>query len=167
MTLYQISEEYRNLLEAIECGIVPDEAIADTLESVEGELKEKIDSIACFIKSLNADIRALKDEEDALKERRSEKIKKVEHLTEYIDSTLKRLDIDKLETARNKITYRKSSRVVVVDEAEFLAWAEFQAPDLLKYREPEISLSAIKTAAKNGRNLVGVIVEQYANIQLK
>lgn len=166
-SLYQISQEYRDLLEAIEFGIVPDEAIADTLEAVEGELKEKIDNIACFIKSLKADIRALKDEEDNLRERRNEKTKKVDHLTDYIDSTLQKLEIKQLETPRNKISYRKSSRVTILREDEFIAWAKKEAPELLKFSEPEISLTAIKSAVRNGRHLEGVIIEQYDNIQFK
>ena len=166
-SLYHISEQYSSLLEAIEYGIIPEEAITDTLEAVEGELKEKIDSIACYIKSLRADIRALKDEENSLRERRSDKERKVEYLTDYIDSTLKKLEIKRLETARNKITYRKSSRVTILGENEFIEWAKTEAPDLLKFSDPEISLTAIKAAVKNGRHLENVIIEQYDNIQLK
>ena len=167
MTLYQISENYKDLLEAIEYGIIPIEAIADTLESVDGELRDKIDNIVCLIKSLKADAHALKIEEDALRERRNEKLTKVEHLIEYVDSTLKKLGIRQMETARNKITYRKSSRITIVGEEEFIEWAEKEAPDLLKFSAPEISLIAVKNAVKSGRQLQGVTIEAYDNIQLK
>ena len=167
MTLYQIKEEYRALLEAIECGIVPEEAINDTLEGIEGELNDKVDSIACFIKELRADITAIKHERDALQERLSAKVKKVEYLTDYLTRTLTELGVSKMETARNQISFRKSTCVTILGEEEFIEWAQKEAPELLKFAKPEISLTAVKNAIKGGRTLEGVSIDVNNNIQLK
>lgn len=167
MRLYEIAQDYKEILEAIEYGIIPEEAIADTLEAIEGEFHEKVDNIASFIKGLKVDIAGLKAEEDALRERRNAKIKKVEYLTEYLSNMLTELDIKQMETVRNKISFRKSSRVTIIGEEEFIEWAKDEAPDLLKFSEPEISLAAVKNAIKSGRQLQGVMIEAYDNIQLK
>jgi hypothetical protein len=57
--------------------------------------------------------------------------------------------------------------VTIIGEEEFIEWAKDEAPDLLKFSEPEISLAAVKNAIKSGRQLQGVMIEAYDNIQLK
>ena len=47
MKLYEIAEQHRQLLDLIKEGEIPEEAIADTLECVEGELNAKAESIIC------------------------------------------------------------------------------------------------------------------------
>ena len=167
MRLYEIAQDYKEILEAIEYGIIPEEAIADTLEAIEGELHEKVDSIACFIKELRADITAIKRERDALQERLSAKVKKVEYLTDYLTRTLTELGVSKMETARNQISFRKSTCVTILGEEEFIEWVQKEAPELLKFAKPEISLTAVKNAIKGGRTLEGVSIDVNNNIQLK
>jgi len=41
MNLYEISSNYRALLEAIESGDIPEDAVADTLEAVGGDWTQK------------------------------------------------------------------------------------------------------------------------------
>ena len=52
MKLYEINEKYSILLESIENGDIPEECIKDTLDSVEGELIDKLDNIVSYIKKL-------------------------------------------------------------------------------------------------------------------
>ena len=50
MNLYEISADYQRFQEQVESGEIPEEAIADTLEAIEGNFDDKVDSIACIIK---------------------------------------------------------------------------------------------------------------------
>ena len=49
MTLYELMNGYKDFLMAVENGDIPEEAIADTLESIEASIDDKIDNTACAL----------------------------------------------------------------------------------------------------------------------
>lgn len=167
MKLYEIAVEYQNFLEAIENGDIPEEAIIDTLESITSILEDKADNIACLIKNMSAEAEAIKVEEAKLSERRKAKEKQVDRLKEYLSTTLLASGYTKIETARNKITFRKSESVAVDDEAEFIKWAMGNEDAYLTYKDPTINKTAVKEALKNGIELNGVRIESKQNLQIK
>ena len=167
MRLYEIAEAYRNFIEAVENGDIPEEAIADTLESITSVLEDKADNIACLIKNMSAEAEAIKAEEAKLAERRKAKEKQVDRLKEYLSNTLLASGYTKLETARNKITFRKSESVAVADEAAFIEWAISNEDTYLTYKSPVINKTAIKDALKNGIELNGAYIETKQNLQSK
>lgn len=166
MRLYELTNDYLALQAAIENDEIPEEALADTLEAITGSLEDKVDSIACILKGMEADMAAIKAEEDRLKARRQVKAAAYDRLKQYLSDSLQRAGMDKLETARNRITFRKSEKVVC-DEAVFLAWATENRDDLLTYKAPEANLTAIKAAIKEGAEVVGAVLCENRNIQIK
>ena len=167
MKLYEIAADYENLLNAIEAGEIPEEAIADTLESVVSLLEDKADNIACAIKNLLAEAKAIKAEEDNLAERRKQKEKTAKSMKAYLGEVLLRSGYTKLETARNKLSFRKSEKVHIEDEEKFISWALVERDDLLTYAEPKISLTEIKKALANGEETFGATIESNQNLQIK
>ena len=167
MKLYEIAAEYENLLNAIENGEIPEEAIADTLESITSLLEEKADNIGRMIKNMTAEAEAIKAEEVKLAERRKQKENQVDRLKTYLAEVLTRSGYTKLETARNKMTFRKSESTVIENEAEFIAWAMEHNDSFLTYKDPTINKTAIKKAIASGENIVGAHIESKMNLQLK
>lgn len=168
MKLYELAQDYENLLMAIANGDIPEEAIADTLESVELMLDEKADNIACLIKQLTAEAEAIKAEEDKLKARRTAKLNRAERLTNYLAECLTNGGRTKIETARNVISFRKTPPKVVFDnEKGFIEWAKIHAESLLSYKEPTVDRVAIKVALDNGAEIAGVRIESSLNIAIK
>lgn len=165
MKLYEIANDYLALLQAIDEGEIPEEAIADTLEAIEGEIEYKADNLACVLKTLEAEAAAIKAEEKALAERRKQKENASERIKNYLSDVLQRLNINKLETARNKITFRKSESVVIGDS--FIKWAQDNRADLLKFTDPTADKTAIKQALKEGAEIEGAYIESKQNIQIK
>ena len=167
MRLYEISNEYLSLLEAVENGDIPEEAIADTIESISSLFEDKADNIACLIKNLTAEAEAIKAEENNLAERRRAKEKRIDGLKTYLSEALCHAGYDKLETARNRISFRKSESVSVADEAKFIEWAAKNHVDLLTYKEPTLNKTAIKKALASGEEIAGAVIESKQNIQIK
>ena len=167
MKLYEIAKEFEDFISAVEAGEIPEEAINDTLESITALLEDKADNIACLIKNLKADAEAIRAEEINLAERRKAKEKRIDGLKTYLGETLRHAGYDKLETARNRISFRKSESVSVADEAEFIAWAAKNRDDLLTYKEPAINKTAIKKALASGEEITGAFIESKQNIQIK
>ncbi len=165
MKLYELACDYKALMQAIDDDELPEECIVDTLEAITGEIEVKADNIACMLKNIEADIKALKEEETKLAIRRKTKERMYERLKQYLSFTLQTLSIDKVETSRNKITFRKSESVEV-DET-FIKWAQEHREDLLKYSEPTANKDEIKKLLKDGAEIVGAQLISKRNIQIK
>ena len=166
MKLYELTTDFLSFVEAVDNDEIPEEAIADTLESIELAIEDKADNMACLLKNLDAEITAFKTEENRLAERRKAKEKTYDRIKEYLAENLQRVGIDKMETVRNKITFRKSESVEV-DEVAFIKWAEKERDDLLTYSAPKANKTAIKDALKNGAKVVGASIVIKQNIQIK
>lgn len=165
MKLYEIAKDYLSFMEAIENEEIPEEAIADTLEAIEEEIEIKADNIACILKSLEAEATALKAEETKLAERRKAKERTYDRLKQYLSDTLQAIGLYKMESARNKISFRKSEAVEVADG--FIEWAKENREDLLTYAQPNANLTAIKNLLKDGEEVAGAQLITKQNIQIK
>ncbi len=165
MKLYELANDYVALMQAIDNDELPEECIADTLEAITGEIEVKADNIACMLKNIEAEVNAIKQEEANLATRRKTKEKAYERLKEYLSTTLQSLSIDKVETARNKITFRKSESVEIDDT--FIEWAQKNREDLLKYSAPTADKTEIKKLLKGGAELQGAQLISKSNIQIK
>lgn len=64
MKLYEISENYRAFMAAVDAGEIPEDAVADTLDGIEGAFDDKADAIACLIKELRLEAAGIKTEAD-------------------------------------------------------------------------------------------------------
>lgn len=165
MKLYELTNDYLALMQAIDNDEIPEEAIADTLEAITASIEDKADNIACILKNLDADIVAIKAEETRLAERRKAKERLYERIKQYLSEELQRAGVDAVETPRNRITFRRSESVEVADS--FVEWAMENRDDLLTYAEPTANKTAIKKALKDGAEIVGAELRVKNNIQLK
>jgi hypothetical protein len=155
-TLHEINETRLKFLEQIESGEIPEEAIADTLDALDGEFEDKANDYASYIKSLLSDAQAIKAEADALNERAKAKKHKAEVLTNYLYQSFKMRGKTKLETPQNVLKIRKNPPSVHIDdESEFIKWAQSSdiGENYLTYRGPLINKTALKNALKSGQEI--------------
>lgn len=159
MSIYDIDSAITALIDN-ETGEVSDEEAFDALQM---ERDKKVENIGLLFKDLQAEAKAIKEEEANLAARRKaveNKSERLKHLLEYA------LNGDKFSTPRLKVSYRKSSTVEL--SGGFVEWAEFNADDLLTYSEPKPNKTAIKAAIKDGR-VPGdmATIETHENISIK
>lgn len=167
-TLYDISERFRTFNELIESGNIPEEAIADTLESLEGEFNEKIDNIVALIKEKRAEASAIKAEADNLTARFKSKESKANALARYVDEALKRAGREVFESARHRVSYITSHPVDIEDEDSLVKWLEANGfGELLAYRPPAIKKTELKQALTRGEAFPGVTISDRKNIQIR
>lgn len=162
-TLYELSKEYTEALNNFSVDEETGEVIFDKnkIDNIESNIKDKADNIACFIKNLTALNDSIKAEKNALDERLKANDKKIESLKKYITSAMEMAKMDRLETARNKITFRTSKKVIISDDDA--------VPE--KFIELEITSKvdkkAIGEALKSGEVVNGCYLEVNNNIQIK
>ena len=117
-SLYELDKEYELALNNFKVDEETGEVLFDNelLEQLEGDYKQKVDNIACYIKDLQALSQSIKNEKANLDERLKANDKKIDSLKNYLFVSLERREISKLETARNKLSFRKSTSLIVEDE---------------------------------------------------
>jgi hypothetical protein len=168
MTLYELMNEYKDFINAVESGDIPEDAIADTLESIEASIEDKIDNTACLLKVLEAEEAAIKAEEDRLAERRKVKANTRERIKTYLSEMLLAMGKTEFESPRNKISFRKTpGKVVFADEKAFIEWASQYDDSLLTYGKPTVNRTAVKMAIEGGKEINGAEIVVSQSMQLK
>lgn len=163
MTLYEIDKNIEALVNTVD----PDtgEIIVDNeaLDALLMERAAKIENIACYIKNLAAEAKAIKEEEMALSARRKTTEKKAERLKDYLTYALQG---EKFQTAKCAVSFRKSSAVEVDDC--FVEWAQTSGnEELLRYKEPEVNKTAVKERLTGGEAFDFARLVQNTSITIK
>ena len=161
MKLWEIKDEIAKALEETvdeETGEIINFVNFDYLEKLQVAFDEKVDNICCLIKNIEADVKAIKAEEQNLGKRRKQKENTVERLRDYLKAVMQG---QKFETTRNKISYR-TTKSTEVDLDLFL---NNKDADLYIATEYKPNKTAIKKALEEGKELIGAeIVENQSMI---
>lgn len=165
--LYELAQNYTAFFDAWENGDIPEEAVTDTLEAMEGEIDEKCDNTACYIKDLIAQAANIKEEIKTLTARAKALENRAERLKDYMVYAMDRIGASKIETARNVIKVSVSHPTVIRDEAAFLKWAQENGSDLLSFKQPTPDKTAIKDAIAEGREVPFCYIDDKKNICIK
>lgn len=151
MNIYEIDAAIMNCIN--EDGEVID---IDAMNQLQMERAEKIENVACWIKNLEAESEAIRNEEKNLAGRRKVNENKVESLRKYLAYAL---DGQKFQTPRVRISYRKSTAVSIQDPEKIPA-AWYKA----KY---EIAKADIKEALQRGEAVPGAELVENVSMQIK
>lgn len=161
MTLYEIDERIVDALERAidtDTGEIKDELALKELDSLQMERDDKIEGVGLWIKDLNAEAKAIKEEEAALKVRRIQTENKAENLKKYL---VYALSGSKFKSPKLSISYRSSESVNI-------SVSPFDIPeDYLRYKDPEPDKTLIKQALKEGKTINGCELVKNTNIQIR
>lgn len=157
MKLYELTQGVKEILSNVDENgeLMPGmfEAFADM--NLQKEVK--IENTALYYKELLSEAEAIKAEERSLYERRKTKERQAESLKAYIDLNL---EGQELETARVKLSYRKSTSVYIKNEKII--------PKDYKEKQPDKILKAlISKALKSGIKIKGAELQEKQNLQIK
>jgi hypothetical protein len=155
MKLYEIMQELELALTPDENGEITQEQL-DLFEGLELAKNEKIENIACWIKNLRADADAIKAEEKSLADRRRAKENHADRLAGFLSQILQG---DKFESARCKVSFRKSEQIEIINEDNIPAQYFKITKTVMK--------SELKQAVTNGLYSDGAKLTIHQNIQIK
>lgn len=138
-------------------GSEADEVINRLLD-LQMEREIKLENIACWVKGLDAEVNAIKDEEKNLGARRRSLERKRERIFTFLYQSL---DGEKINSPRVKVSYRKTAAVDVFNMSEI--------PDAFKriktIEEPD--KTAIKEAIKAGEEVPGAALVERLSMSIK
>lgn len=153
MKLYEIDEAILACIDT-ETGEIIDEARLDELEI---EYNTKIENVGLWIKDLNAEAKAIKEEVDSLNGRRKVAENKANSLKEYLRYAL---DGQMFKTPKLSVYYRKSKSVNIISQGDI-------PEEYLKYAEPTVNKTEVKKAIEQGQVVPGAEIVENQSIQIK
>lgn len=168
MKLYEISENYRAFMAAVDAGEIPEDAVADTLDGIEGEFEQKADNIACLIKELRLEGQAIKEEADRLTARQRQKQAAADRLARYLQAHMQTMGKGKIETARNRITIKKNPvSCKILDEDTVLGFLQLHGMADCYKQETTIKKRELLSRLKDGDEIPGAELDVSERIEIK
>lgn len=152
MTLYEVTQDYLQIMAMMEDPELDPQTLADTMEGVEGELEIKAENYAKVMKNLEADVSGIKAEIDRLSERKKTIEKNIKQMKEALQQAMEVTGKTKFKTELFSFTVRNNAPAVVVDEQ----YIENIPEEYLRIREPEVDKTKLKEALKAGVDLEGI-----------
>jgi len=160
--LYLLADQYRDAARKLAELDLDEQTVADTLEGLSGDLEVKAQNVAYMVRNLEVTAAAIKEHEREQGERRHAIENRARALREYLARCMESTGIQKIEGPGVRLSFRKSSAVVIdgVDliPAEFMRQPEPPPPAPDK--------KAIADAIKAGREIPGAHIEQRQSLQI-
>lgn len=161
MTLYEIDQALLGLVDP-ETGELLD---YESFAALQMERSAKLEGTALWIKDLEAEAKAIKDETDQLTKRRIVLERRAARLRAYLSDALCG---EVFETPRCSIRYRKSSALDVVDAVAAADWLEQSGHiDLVSYGAPSLDKKGMKELMKAGIAVPGVELVERQSITVR
>ena len=107
-SLYELNTAYRSLRERLYDEELPEDAIIDTLDSLEGAIEDKADGYGRVIRMIDADIAEIKVEEARLYARRKSLVRRKDVLKANLFDAMKTVGLAKIKTALFTVSIRKN-----------------------------------------------------------
>lgn len=119
-TLNELVADWKALQEMALDPEVDAEAIADTLEGIEGELEDKADGYAAYMDFLGGQVELVKAEQDRLRNRRLMFEAKLARVKQKLEDAMRETGKLKFQTALHSFRIQKNPPRVVVDKPELM-----------------------------------------------
>jgi predicted nuclease with TOPRIM domain len=160
--LYDIDQEILDCVDR-ETGEILD---SEKLDALQMEREAKLEGVALWVKDLNAEAAAVKEEADKLTARKRALDNKIAALKMWL---LMALDGQKLKTPRCNV-YQTHSQKVVIDDEKALIDMFMSSPfgeKFLRIKEPEIDKNALKDSMKQGYEYEFAHLEETEGVVIK
>ena len=160
--LYEIDQDILGCVDA-ETGEILD---AEKLDALEMERERKLEGVTLWVKDLNAEAAAVKEEADKLTARKRALDNQITALKSWL---LIALDGQKLKTPRCSVYYTHTPKLSVADEEKLIGFLKtLEEPEqFLRFREPELRKDEIKKALKDGTIIPGASLEETESVVIK
>lgn len=120
LKLYEIANEYQQALDALsEMEDMSEEAIKDTLDGIKGEFNEKAINVALYIKTLEAETSAIREQIYDFIKRSDALSRRADNLRDYLIFNMKSCGSNKIGSELAVLEIRKNPLSVdIYDETE-------------------------------------------------
>ena len=155
LKLYEISDNYLAALEGIaEIEDLPPEAVADTLDALQGEFEDKALNVARYVRNLEAEASAIEEAKRRMDARAKATARQAGRLKDYLKRELERTGLE-IKAPDLALRTRNNPPSVVVDD-------ESRIPEAFKRTETVTKLlkAELGKVLKAGESVAGAHLER-------
>ena len=162
LSIYNIEQVYLELAQSImnADGEVTEEQI-EALAINRADLENKGRAYGFIVKSLEGENDIIDSEIKRLQGLKANRLKTIDRLKDTLTQAMELYEIEKLSAPTITISFRKSKSTII--ENEFLIDAKFKSVKTVEI----IDKAAIKKAIEAGEIVLGAIIQENKNIQIK
>ena len=161
MTLYEMTDNYKAVLEMAQNPDIDEQAIKDTLETIQGDIKEKADGYAKVIKELDGETDKLTAEIKRLTDRKNTIQNNIAYMKQSLKEAMTATGNLKIRTDLFSFNIQKNPPALIVDNEETIP-SEYLIP-----QEPKIDKKAIIDFLKNGNKVPYAHIEQSEGVRIR
>lgn len=161
MTLYELTNDFKTVLEMAQDPDVDEQAIKDTLEMIGGDIEIKADGYAKVIRELSADIDTLTAEINRLTARKSAIVKKIDTMKSMLTFAMQSTGKTNFKTDFFSFNVQKNPPSVVVDDEK-----KIPAHFWIK-QEPKLDKKAIAEVLQRGEKCSFAHFEQTEGVRIR
>lgn len=155
--LYELMDDYRALLTALETEELTDkqiQAVLDAVDEKKGSLREKVDNVCRLLANLEGDAEKFKIEEARLARRRKALENKAKRLRNWVRSSMDILEVPEIKTTVHNVRLGVASQVVVIVDDKLV-------PDeYVKVERKPKKAEILKAYKEDGEIVPGTKVEE-------
>lgn len=161
-TLYELSADYRRALDELTTiDDLPEEAIADTLEALEGAFEDKALNVARYIRNLEAEAAAIDDARKRMEARAKSAAIQAKRLKDYLRFELERTGI-KPKAPDLALSVQRNPPSVQIDDEAALPPDYIETITTTRARKKELV-----TALKAGQIIPGAQLSQSTRLVIR
>lgn len=162
--LYELVRYQHELALLADSGDVPAEQIADTLDALDGDIREKAVQVAAFAENLGASADAIREAGKAMLARADRIEKRAENIRSYLLFQCQAAGISKIESPWFTLAVRKNPPSVVIDDETAIPPEYIVQPPP---PSPRPDREAIKRAIKAGTDVPGCHLLQTERLEVR
>lgn len=162
--LYQLAHEYRAIADKLADTDMDEQTIADTLESLSGDLEVKATNTAMVIRNIEANAAAIKEAEAQMAARRKALENRAARLKDYLLGNMIVAGIGKVESPYFRLSVRDNPPSVEVYEPGLIPQQYMRQPEP---PPPAPDKKAIAEAMKAGQEVPGCRLTRGQRLEIK
>ena len=162
--LYELAAEYRQQMDALNDLDLDNATIADTLESISGDLEAKCTNVGLAIRNMESLEEQIGNEINRLKANKDRVAARAKGIREYLLQNMQRCEISKIASPWFTLSVRNNPPKVIIHDPASVPQEYMRQPPI---PAPEPDKKAIAEALKRGEEVGDCYLEQTQSLIIK
>lgn len=158
MTLYEMTEQARQLYELLLADEIDEQTLTDTLEAIGAG--EKLENYCKVIRQLEADAAAYKAEKDRLAAKQRQAENAIERMKTAVANYMQAIGKTKTDAGVFKVSITQTKSTNIIDESLI-------PNDYIIPQPPKIDKSSIRKALLAGAEIPGVTLQINSGVRIR
>lgn len=167
LSLYEISREYRDMVDHLMNTQDDAQAIADTIEGESGALITKAQNVAYAIRNMEAAAEAIQEAEKQMAERRKRIENRAGQIRDYLKNCMELAGVSKIDCPHFLLSIAKNPPAVEIFEQSLVPAHFLDFPEPPPPPAPRVDKAKVKKAIQGGQEVPGAKLSQGTRLVIK